>query len=78
MSNEITIDPKKLNKMKIKILKAEQDNLKTHEKKSEEMVDLIRRIIVTEAKKRVLRRKKHAYQITKDAELPPVQGKYLR
>lgn len=51
MSNEVTIDPKKFNKMKIKILKAEQDNLKTHDKKSEEMVDLIRRIIVSEAKK---------------------------
>lgn len=51
MSNEVTIDPKKLNKMKVKILKAEQDNLKTHDKKSEEMVDLIRRIIVSEAKK---------------------------
>ena len=51
MSNEITVDQKKLNKMKVKILKAEQDNLKTHEKKSEEMVDLIRRIIVSEAKK---------------------------
>lgn len=51
MSNEITVDPKKLNKMKVKILKAEQDNLKTHEKKSEEMVDLIRKIIVAEAKK---------------------------
>ena len=42
---------KKLNTMKVKILKAEQENLKTHEKTSDQMVELIRRIINDEAKK---------------------------
>ena len=32
MSNENGIDPKKLNAMKVKILRAEQMNLRTHEK----------------------------------------------
>lgn len=51
MSNEKTIDSERLKVMKIRILKAEQENLRTKEKTSEEMVDLIRRIITTEAKK---------------------------
>ncbi len=42
---------KKLNTMKAKILKAEQENLKTREKTSDQMVELIRRIINDEAKK---------------------------
>lgn len=51
MSNENGIDPKKLNAMKIKILKAEQDNLRTKDKTTDEMVEHIRRIITSEAKK---------------------------
>lgn len=42
---------KKLNAMKVKILKAEQENLKTREKTNDQMVELIRRIIKDEAKK---------------------------
>lgn len=56
MSNEKGIDPKKLNAMKMKILKAEQENLRTKDKTTDQMVDHIRKIITTEAKKGVLRR----------------------
>ena len=42
---------KRLNTMKVKILKAEQENLKTREKTNDQMVELIRRIINDEAKK---------------------------
>lgn len=51
MSNEKTLNEKKLNAMKYKILKAEQENLKTREKNTEQMVETIRRIITDEAKK---------------------------
>lgn len=51
MSNESSINPKKLNAMKVKILRAEQENLRTREKTSEQMVDHIRKIIAHEAKK---------------------------
>ena len=51
MSNEQDVQEKRLNAMKYKILKAEQENLKTREKTNEQMVDTIRRIIVDEAKK---------------------------
>ena len=42
---------KKQNTMKVKILKAEQENLKTREKSSDQMVELIRKIINDESKK---------------------------
>ncbi|MGL6294751.1 hypothetical protein [Eubacterium aggregans] len=42
---------KKLNAMKVKILKAERENLKTREKTNAQMVELIRRIINNESKK---------------------------
>lgn len=51
MSNEQATQEKRLNAMKYKILKAEQENLKTREKTTEQMVDTIRRIIMDEAKK---------------------------
>lgn len=51
MSNEQEVQEKRLNAMKYKILKAEQENLKTREKTQEQMVDTIRRIIMDEAKK---------------------------
>lgn len=51
MSNDQEVQEKRLNAMKYKILKAEQENLKTKEKTTEEMVELIRRIIMDEAKK---------------------------
>ena len=50
MSNE-DIQEKRLNAMKVKIQKAEQENLKTREKNTEQMVEKIRRIIIDEAKK---------------------------
>ncbi len=51
MSNEKELNEKKLNAMKYKILKAEQENLKTREKNTDQMVELIRRIITDESKK---------------------------
>ncbi len=51
MSNEQDVQEKRLNAMKYKILKAEQENLKTREKTTEQMVETIRRIISDEAKK---------------------------
>ena len=51
MSNERDVQEKRLNAMKYKILKAEQENLKTKEKNTDQMVETIRRIITDEAKK---------------------------
>lgn len=51
MSNERGIDSKKLNAMKYKILLAEKDNIKTGEKTTDAMVEVIRKIIATEVKK---------------------------
>lgn len=51
MSNELEVNEKKLNVMKYKILKAEQENLKTHEKSNDQMIETIRRIITDEAKR---------------------------
>lgn len=42
---------KKLNAMKVKILEAERENLKTREKTNDQMIELIRRIIKDESKK---------------------------
>ena len=49
--NQDTLKEKKLNQMKVAILKAEQDNLKTREKSNDAMIDTIRKIIVEEVKK---------------------------
>ena len=51
MSNEQDVQEKRLNAMKQKILKAEQENLKTREKTTEQMVETIRRIITDKKKK---------------------------
>lgn len=51
MSNEQDVQEKRLNAMKYKILKAEQENLKTREKTTDQMIETIRRIIMDEAKK---------------------------
>ena len=51
MSNENEIDIKKLNEMKVKILRAEQANLRTREKTTDAMVDHSRKIIASVAKK---------------------------
>ena len=45
------LDENKLNRMKLAILKAEQENLKTRDRGEEAMVELIRRIIIDEVKK---------------------------
>ncbi len=46
-----TVQEKRIDAMKVKILKAEQKNLKTREKTTEQMVESIRRIIKDEATK---------------------------
>ena len=51
MSNEEETKEKRINAMKYKTLKLEQENLKTREKTTEQMVETIRRIITDEAKK---------------------------
>ena len=51
MTNDHELSEKKLNAMKFKILRAEQENLKTREKNTDQMVELIRRIITDESKK---------------------------
>ena len=50
MSNEQDVQEKRLNAMKYKILKTEQENLKTREKTTDQMGETIRRIIMDEAK----------------------------
>lgn len=49
--NNERINTKKLGLMKLKILLMEKENLKTHEKTNEQMVEQIRKIIQEEAKK---------------------------
>ncbi|MHB8170944.1 MAG: hypothetical protein ACYDG6_05320 [Thermincolia bacterium] len=49
--NDLVINEKKLNQMKLNILKAERENLKTREKTNDEMVETIRKIITDEIKK---------------------------
>lgn len=51
MPNDQELNEKKLDAMKFKILKAEQENLKTREKNNDQMVESIRRIITDEAKR---------------------------
>ena len=46
-----TLDEKRLNSMKVNILRLEQENLKTRDKTTEEMVEAIRKIISDEIKK---------------------------
>jgi hypothetical protein len=45
------LSEKKLNQMKVDILKAEQENLKTREKSTDAMVETVRKIIENEVKK---------------------------
>lgn len=45
------LNEKKLNQMKVDILKAEQENLKTREKSTDAMVEAVRKIIENEVKK---------------------------
>jgi len=51
MSKENEINENRLNAMKLRILKAEQENLKTREKTNEQMVETIRKIITDESKR---------------------------
>jgi hypothetical protein len=51
MSDEQKLDKKKIHKMTYKILKAEDENLKTREKTMDQMVEEIRKIITSEADK---------------------------
>ena len=48
---EIEINEKKLNQMKLNILRAEKNNLKTREKTNEEMIETIRKVIEDEVRK---------------------------
>ena len=45
---DILIDEKRFNSMKLKIIKAEQENLRTKDRTPEDMIELIRRIIIDE------------------------------
>lgn len=51
MYKETDLNESKLNAMKAKILRAEQENLKTRERTNDAMVELIRQIIRNELKK---------------------------
>ena len=47
----MTLDEKKINRLKLEILKLERENLKTREYTFGEMVDKIRKLIEEEVKK---------------------------
>ena len=49
---EQELNTKKLDQMKVEILKVERDNLKTREKSNEAMVETIKKIIVNETRKK--------------------------
>ena len=50
LENKI-LDEKRLNGMKVNILRLEQENIKTRDKTTDEMVEAIRKIISDEIKK---------------------------
>ena len=50
-NGEQELSKKKLEQMKLEILKAERGNLKTREKSTDAMIETIRKIIMAEAKK---------------------------
>lgn len=50
ISNE-DVDSRKINRLKIEILKIEKDNMKTKEKTFDSMVDSIKKIIMEEVNK---------------------------
>lgn len=47
----ISLNSKKLDRMKVSILEIEQQNLKTKEKSNDAMVDTVRKIIIDEVNK---------------------------
>lgn len=46
------LDPKKLERMKFKIIAEERHNVKTKERKKEEMIEKLKNIIIEEVKKK--------------------------
>jgi hypothetical protein len=48
---EQELNAKKLEQMKVEILKVERENLKTREKSTDVMIETLRKIIVAETKK---------------------------
>jgi len=50
-NGEQELNQKKLEQMKVDILKMERENLKTREKSTDAMIETIRKIIVIETKK---------------------------
>jgi hypothetical protein len=48
---EQELNSKKLEQMKVEILKVESENLKTREKTTDVMIETLRKIIVSETKK---------------------------
>lgn len=50
-NNQVKLDEKKLNRMKVRILSMERDNLKTREYTEGVMIDKIRKVIEEEVKK---------------------------
>ena len=53
MSDGVKLDETKVRRITLKILNAENENLRTREKTNDEMVDKIRRLIIDEVNKRV-------------------------
>lgn len=50
-NNKLKLDEKKLNRMKVRILSIERENLKTRIDTEGEMIDKVRKIIEEEVKK---------------------------
>lgn len=51
INNESEIDEKKLNRMKARVLLSEKSNISTNARTDNQMIDLIKQIIIEEAKK---------------------------
>ncbi|MBR1579026.1 MAG: hypothetical protein IJ668_00780 [Selenomonadaceae bacterium] len=56
MSDGIKLDENKIKVITLRILEAEQDNLRTREKNDDAMVEKIRRMLIDEVNKRVVKR----------------------
>jgi hypothetical protein len=50
-NGEQELNQKKLDQMKVEILNAEKENLRTREKSTDAMIEMLKKIIVTETKK---------------------------
>lgn len=51
INNESEIDEKKLNRMKTRVLLVEKNNISTNARTDSQMIDVIKQIIIEEAKK---------------------------